>query len=400
MNKLGMITILVLLLGMLVPGWVLGQEQTAIVVTVASDWSSGAHSVIDVEPEGGPRGVQNSLLATISDISVDAFGDCFYRIEKFGAASSHNVTKFAIDAPDTVIWQYSTEGSESGSNPIDLVFVNATKAYLLRYGSTIAWIINPSTTSEAGFKTGELDLSAYADSDGIPEMTGGVIAGGKLFILFQRLDRNDRNNSWSPTNDTLVGVFDTASDTEIAQITVPVENPQTIQYLAANSTIYVAGAGSYGFAPFGGIATIDPSAYTSSLLIGGQPYGGISGVAAVSATKGYFIGYGSWQNNTLYSFDPSAGTPTPTAVTGFGGVNLGGMQNGVYVDQNNMLWICNQGDSQVDILDTTTDTVDESIDTVFNPVAVVFVTGEAGDAGDDNNQDEDPLNFCFINTLR
>jgi hypothetical protein len=394
MNKLSMMAA-IMILGILAPGWVLGQEQSAVVATIASDYSSGAHSIVDVDPVGGPRDVQNSILPTISDISVDAYGDYFYRLERFGAASFHNVTKFAIDAPDTAIWQYSTEGNESGSNPSDMVFVSATKAYLLRYGSNTAWIINPSTTTEAGFKTGELDLSAYADSDGIPEMTGGVIVDGKLFILFQHLDRD---NGWSPADNSLVAVIDTAADIELAQITVPVANPQSIQYLAANNTIYVAGVGGYGFAPFGGLATIDPDAYTSSLLIDGQPYGGVPGVAIVSATKGYFIGYGGWQDNTLYTFDPSAGIPAPTVVTGFEGVSLSGMQNGVYIDQNNMLWICNQTDGQIDILDTTTDMVDESIDTTLNPSAVVFVIGDAGDAGDDDDDDEDPFDTCFFDT--
>jgi hypothetical protein len=393
MKTIGMIGMMVLTLSLLVPGAALCQDQTAVVATAASDYTSGAHAVISVDPIGGPRTAQTQLLPTISDITVDAYGEFFYRLERTGVASSHNVTKFAVDAPDTVVWQYSTEGSETGSNPYDLIFVSDTKAYLLRYGSDTAWIVDPSTTTEAGFKTGELDLSAYADSDGIPEMNGGVLVGTKLFILFQRLDRN---NFWAPTNDTLVGVFDTATDAELAQITVPVENPQTIQYVEANNTIYVAGVGSYGFAPFGGIATIDPDAHTSSLLLAGDAYGGISGVAVVSSTKGYFIGYGGWQDNTLYTFDPSAGTPSPTVVTGFDGVALGGMQSGVYVDHNSMLWICNQTDSRVDILDTATDAVDESVSTVLNPFAVVFVGGEQGDTdGDDGNSIS-----CFINTMK
>jgi hypothetical protein len=388
-----MIGMMIVTLSLLAPHAALCQDQTAVVATASSNFSSGAHAVISVDPIGGPRTAQTELLPTGSDITMDAYGDYFYRLERSGAASWNNVTKFAVNAPDTVLWQYSTEGSETGSNPYDLIFVSDTKAYLLRYGSDTAWIVDPSTTTEAGFKTGELDLSAFADSDGIPEMNGGVLVGSKLFILFQRLDRND---GWAPTNDTLAGVFDTATDTELAQITVPVENPQTIQYLEANNTIYVAGVGKLGQAPYGGIATIDPDTYTSALLLAGDAYGGISGVAVVSSTKGYFIGYGSWQNNTLYSFDPSADTPSPTVVTGFDGVALGGMQSGVYIDQNDMLWICNQTNSRVDILDTETDTVDESVSTVLNPQSIIFVGGEQGSA----DGDDDDSGTCFINTLR
>ena len=35
--------------------------QTAVVVTTASDYSSGAHSVVTVDPVGGPRVAQNNL---------------------------------------------------------------------------------------------------------------------------------------------------------------------------------------------------------------------------------------------------------------------------------------------------------------------------------------------------
>lgn len=38
-----------------------------------------------------------------------------------------------------------------------------------------------------------MDLSAYADADGAPEMHAGVIANGKLFILLQRLEY------WAPS---------------------------------------------------------------------------------------------------------------------------------------------------------------------------------------------------------
>jgi hypothetical protein len=84
------------------------ETQTAVVATVAADWSSGAHSAISVDPTGGPRTAQNELLPTISDITVSAYGKYFYRMERSGA---NNVAKFDINEPQTVIWQFSTEGA-------------------------------------------------------------------------------------------------------------------------------------------------------------------------------------------------------------------------------------------------------------------------------------------------
>jgi hypothetical protein len=61
-----------------------------------------------------------------------------------------------------------------------------------------------------------------------------------------------------------------------------------------------------------------------------------------------------------------------------------------------MLWICNQTDARVDILDPATDTVDESVNTVLNPIGLAFVGGEQGSADDD----DDDSSGCFISTLR
>ncbi len=48
------------------------------------------------------------------------------------------------------------------------------------------------------------------------------------------------------------------------------------------------------------------------------------------------------------------------------------MESGIYADMNGLLWICNQTDPEVLILDTDTDTVVDSVDTELNPGKVVF----------------------------
>jgi len=276
----------------------------------------------------------------------------------------------------------ATVYGEPSSNPHGLVFLNSEKAYLFRYGTTKAWIIDPSTTTEAGFKIGELDLSSYADGDGIPEMESGVIVDDKLFIILQRLDQN---NFWVPLK-AYVAVFDTTTDTEIDTgspdpvlgIPLEVKNPLSIQYLEANDTIYVQGAGNMFTSEYtGGIESIDPDTYDTDLILDdGAPYGNISGMSIVSATKGYFVGYAGWGDTTLYTFDPSTGT-VGSAVNGLEHKNIAGMESGIYPDKNNMLWVCNQTDARVDILDITTDTIDESVSTVLNPLRVVFCSGPA-----------------------
>ncbi|MEJ2038039.1 MAG: hypothetical protein P8X55_03795 [Desulfosarcinaceae bacterium] len=369
--------------------------QTAVISTVASDYTSGAHSVVAVDPVGGPRTVQNDLLPTISDITVAAHGRYFYRIERYMA---DNVAKFDIEAPDTPVWQFSTldAGDSATGNPYDLIFVSDQKAYLLRYGKDTAWIVNPSASAEDDFKLGELDLSAYADPDGIPEMNNGVIVDGKLFITLQRLDRDD---GYTPVNDGYVAVFDTATDAELDTdtfntedlngIVLPIKNPGGIQYLASNGMIYIQGTGDYGSSwsgrdpeYSGGIVRLDPDTYAVEMIVDdGPPYGNISGISMISEQKGYFVGYAGWGDNTLYMFNPANGVVDGPANTYLQNKSIAGMEAGAYADQNQMLWVCNQTDAEVVILDTADNSIDERVSTNLNPSRVVFTTeGEAGSA--------------------
>ena len=167
-------------------------------------------STITVDPAGGPRKVVQQPIV------VAYFRYCRgrFRARTFTGSEGIRQTtlpRWHVNAPNTPIWHFTTNDSgESDSNPYDLVFVNSTKAYLLRYGATKAWIVNPSATTQAGFKIGDLDLKAYADADGVPEMAKGVIADGKLFIILQRQD-----DFFCPSNTAYVAVFDVATDTEI-----------------------------------------------------------------------------------------------------------------------------------------------------------------------------------------
>ncbi len=361
-----------------------GLTQTGVVATAASDWSSGATSVISVDPVGGPRTVRNNILPTISDISVVAFGKYFYRIERFNA---DNVSKFDIAAPSVPIWQFSTKdkGETGSSNPHDLVFLNSQKAYLIRYGAKTAWIVNPSATKESQFKIGQLDLSAYGGDDGIPDMTAGVIADNKLFIILQRLEE------YCPTQTAYVAVFDLHTDSEIDTgrgrnglmgIPLPIRNPQTIQYLPEVDKIYIQGAGAFpGICSqdqeyTGGIVSLNPKTYATTMVLddgnaSNHPYGSISGMLVASPQKGYFVGYAKWGDNTLYRFNPASGA-VAGAVPNFQHINISGMESGTYLDKNKMLWVCNQSDHEVDILNTVSNVIDERVPTQLNPLKVAY----------------------------
>ncbi len=346
------------------------QTARAIVSTVATDYSSGAMSVISLTK---PRTVENDILPTISDITVVADGDDFYRIERFNA---DNITKFNLSSPSTPLWQYSTmdAGTSGSSNPHSIVVASDDKAYVLRYGSESLWIVNPSATNQADFKIGEIDLSAYDPADGIPNMSQGIIIGDKLFVTTAALDAN-----WVPQQAHLV-VIDINTDTEvdtglssdpnIKGIPLPVRGPGQLDYAATSNKIYLQAAGRIGFPAWGikgeydgGILTIDPSTFAVNMLIDDgdattQPYGNITKLAISSADKGYFVGYDENTDlDSLYSFNPTTGTVNATPVADVFGKDIAD----IAIAPTGNLWVASRSDFGIIVIDPSTDTAETSL---------------------------------------
>ncbi len=360
----------------------------AIISTVAADFSAGAHAIVSTSE---PNTVKQNLSPTVSDITVRSFGDFFYRIERF---NGDNITKFKTSDPTTPIWQYKTldSGDETSGNPQDVVFLNETKAYVLRYSKTTVWVVNPSATTEAEFKIGEIDLSAYDDGDGTVEMESGIIVDGKLYIAMQRLDTN--NFSFAP-QDAYVAVIDTSTDKEIVTnndgalpgIKLPVKNTIDMQYLEEDSLIYIQGQGRFasfdGTRPAefdGGVATIDPDTYITELVLDDgdndtNTFGLITQMEIVSANKGYFVGYKNFDETSLYSFNPITAAVNPIPVADLVNKNFGD----IALDSKKQIWIgvsadAASGDSaKLVIIDPKDDSfVKEKIELDLNPTTIVF----------------------------
>lgn len=391
----------------LVFGTVPANAQTAVVATTAADFSSGAHATIAVTPENGARAVQTNLSPTISDIAMAAFGTAFYRIERFMA---DNVTKFEIDAPATPVWQYSTldPGETVSGNPFGMVFVDENRALLLRFGKAAAWFVDPSTPDAAGFKIGEVDLSPLADADGVPEMAGGAIVGDRIFVILQRQNRDGGfipEEGYVAVVDANAGTLIDPGVTTAPGIPLPARNPQRIQHVPENDTLYVACNGPFvGFGPpeldyTGGIVTINPNTFETNLLVDDgdaddHPYGTISDLAVLSPEKGYFIGFNSFGDNNLYVFDPQTGAVTGPVAPTLQAKNLATLSAG----PDGLLWVGNATDAQIALVDPATDTVVETVDTGLNPARIVFVD-DADSAPSPDEDGDGGGGGCFLNAL-
>ena len=284
---------------------------------------------------------------------------------------------------------------DDSSNPYQMLFVSDTKAYILRYGSSDIWVVDPSVlaSDEEGFKVGEISLSAY-DDDRVPQMVAGLIYDNKLFVVMQAMSED-----FVP-GDAYMAVVDVLTDEEInvdanplKGLALKVKNPVDID-LQGNS-IFVTGIGRYGSAPrepeyTGGIEKINLADYSSTILVDDgddttHPYGQISGLSIISDTKAYFTGYSAWQSVSLYEFNPSTGVVVDTAIEGYDAIDIQSME----VSPEDDLWlgIGSFSAPEVHIISSTDNTLIDTISLEKNPTQIKFnattasIVGVASDYG-------------------
>ena len=220
----------------------------AVVQTVAPDYSGSEVVTVDPTTQQVTKGY---YIKDGSDYTVRSYQQDVYHIGRFNIDT---VSKYNADALDTAVWTYTTQDTADSSsrNPYDIISVSDTKAYILRYGSSKVWIVNPQATSAEDFKTGELNLEAYVPDDNTndtPRPSSGTIVDGKLFIALQRL-----SDSYAP-NTAYVAVFDIETDEELETnansddtvkgIPLTGLNPLNNSVVSQDGVVYVTTRNSY-----------------------------------------------------------------------------------------------------------------------------------------------------------
>src|SRR5207244_352404 len=64
----------------------------------------------------------------------------------------------------------------------------ARKGYVTRYGGRDLWVVDPAARRCRRFHTGSIDLGAFADADGLPEMDQMALVGSRPFVTLQPPD--------------------------------------------------------------------------------------------------------------------------------------------------------------------------------------------------------------------
>lgn len=273
-------------------------QDLAVIVT--SDFSSGSLASLRV----GSDTASVNLINTHSDNVIRSYNGMVYVINRLGA---DNI--LVLDPKDLrkAVRQFSTG---KGSNPQDIAFASPTKAYVPRYERASLLVVNPAT----GDSLKSIDLSAFADADGVPEMAAAFVVGKRVYVACQRLDRKAR---FAPTDKSVVAVIDAAADTVIdldpktagvQGIDLTLKSP--ISAVLRSGRIYLSCVGSYSDLKDGGIEVVDTAQNRSlGVGIGEATLGGNAGPLAMSSdSTGYVVVSDASFTNSIKRFDLSVKT--------------------------------------------------------------------------------------------
>ena len=345
----------------------------AIITT--TDYSSGSFSSLDLSTNTATR----DHLTIHSDAMVRTYRDKVYIINRLG---QDNVLVLNRSNLKTPLMQYSTG---NGSNPHDMAFVSEEKAYISRYGRTQVLIVNPIT----GDSLGVVDLSDFADADGLPEVSQLALSGDYLFAACQRLDRD---NGWVPTDVSVIAVVDVVTD-QVVDVDANTAGVQGIVMTNKNpagsvqrgNKWFLSAVNTFADLTDGGIEVIDLANLRSEgVVLGEMAFGGnLSSLAMVSDDEGYVVVLDASFVNAVKRFDlatQSVSSPLDGLTGGFV-PSLGVFGGRLYVlDQGSFADPAAVG---VRVYDVKTDElVAGPISTGLLPTSIAFVGSVADFNGD------------------
>jgi hypothetical protein len=170
--------------------WIPDRETTAVVSTVARDYSVGALATVDLDS------MQiREELATISGDARVAFDDGTLAVLNGYGADTVRLYEPGVWSAPRVEFGVS-DGSPT--NPHDAAICGG-RLFVLLYETSAIAIHDP----ESGDLLGSVPLDAYADGDGLPEPWNLVEIEGALYVALNRLDRDD---GWSDRGGLVVEV--------------------------------------------------------------------------------------------------------------------------------------------------------------------------------------------------
>ncbi|TMA39262.1 MAG: hypothetical protein E6J79_03905 [Deltaproteobacteria bacterium] len=279
-------------------GAALGAEPARAIV-VTTDFETGLLATVGV---ARPHSVGRPTSPIHADAVVRTFGDRVYVVNRF---LGDNLQVLDPARGLATVVQCSTG---PGSNPHDVAVVGPHKAYVTRFDRPELWIVDPDPPSCAGFFLGQIDLGAFADADGLPEMDQMTLVADRLFVSLERLDRR---RDFAPAGKSLLVAIDTATDAVVGTVELSGGNAfgesAGLVHEPRTGKLVVAEAGSIFRTGDGGLERIDPFALRAEgFFVTEDDLGGnVTDFVLVSPTKGYAVVIDDALHNVLLAFDPS-----------------------------------------------------------------------------------------------
>lgn len=280
------------------------QNEPVVALVTTTDYMSGAISSI----AGDSMDATNQLSVVHSDTvcRYDSTTNKMYLVHRMG---SDAVT--VLD-PDTfeVVSQYSVE---AGTNAQDIAVVSAERAYVPRLGSAEILVVNPTT----GVEIQRIDLSLYADADGVPEAAQAYFRDGTVFITLNRL-----NPMWSVEEYSSVILLNAETGAVKKEVQTTATNPSgVLRFNKATQAFVLIETGAYGVLD-GGVETLSTNGILSGLLVSEADLGGdVFDAIIATETLGFaVIGVAgeSGSKTQLVTFNPKKGTVGDTLVASEG----------------------------------------------------------------------------------
>lgn len=278
-----------------------------LAMVVASDNSSATVSTVNTRT----LAIQPSQRVVPSD-SVCRYNQItnqMYVVSRLGSGSISlfNWVKGGLE------WaiQYSVDAT---TNPQDIAVISPQKAIVPRFDKADLLVIHPAD----GTVLGTIDISAYADADGLPEAAQALSINGTVYVTLQRL----QPVTYAPTEFSSVLMIDGATDAVTAQVKLNVKNPAgKLRFSDAVNGLVLSGTGDWA-ALDGGIEVMGLDGALSGMLISEAVLGGnVADAVIASATKGFAIisVAGENRSNThLVAFNPQTGVKGATLIASNG----------------------------------------------------------------------------------
>jgi hypothetical protein len=262
----------------------------------------GSYSVVDLATRSVTKDIRRGGVH--SDALARSFGGRVYVVNRLNADNIQ-----IIDPQQGYTTPANAQVSvDNGTNPQDIAFVNASKAYVSRQSRTSRLLIlNPTTLA----RLGELELGALIkpnDFDGSPEPAFMLVNNGLLYVVLQHLDKTAA--LFPPLAPGEIVVIDPFTDSIVTVVQLPCTNPLSpLHFSPTLKRMLVSCVGNFGVID-GGIVAIDPMTNTvdSGISITEATLGGdITDFEIVSSTKGFAVVTDAKFANSMVTFHPSTG---------------------------------------------------------------------------------------------